>query len=189
MIGSAASHVAGECVNNEVFSDMLVGQEQLGAMLGAPGPTENGQHTWWQVALTQFRVLLVKLETPVGQQTWTVRERWAKNRIAVQIAQFPRTATSEARLELLGFPAPVILSEIDQPDIHPHLEPFLVAWGQPVGGTDSVPLHVPPPEPEEGATDNKKLFFLAGAGCGLLFFCCGCGSVLALLRDQILGLF
>lgn len=173
----------------EVFSDMLVGEEQLGVMLGAPGPTENNRHTWWQVALTQFRVLVVKLETPVGSQDWVTTQRWAKNRIAVQIAQFPRSAESQARLEFLGFPGPVVLAEIDQPDIHPHVAPFLMEWGQPVGGTDSVPMHERPPEPEEGHADSKKLVFLAAAGCGMLFFCCGCGSVLALLRNQILALF
>jgi hypothetical protein len=168
---------------------MLVGEEVLGAMLGAPGPTENGRHSWWQVALTQFRVLVVKLETPVGQQKWVTAERWAKNRIAVQIVQFPRTPDSMARMELLGFPGPVVLTEIDQPDVHPHLGPFIASWGQPVGGTDSVPVHTPVPTPPEGETDNRKLMMLGGAGCGLLIFCCGCGSVLAVLRDQLLALF
>ena len=176
---------------SDVFQDMLVGEETLGAMLGAPGPTENGLHVWWQVALTQFRVLVVRLETPIGQQNWVTSKRWAKNRISVQIAQFPRTPESLARLELLGFPGPVVLTEIDQPDVHPHLGPFLTAWGQPVGGTDSVPVrHDPPPvEEQESKTDNSKLLMLGGAGCGFIAFCCGCGSFLALIRDQILSLF
>ena len=176
---------------SDVFQDMLVGEETLGAMIGAPGPNENGQHVWWQVALTQFRVLVVRLQTPIGQQNWVTSQRWAKNRIAVQMAQFPRTPDSQARLELLGFPGPVVLTEIDQPDVHPHLGPFLAAWGQPVAGTDSVPAHQAPPpvEQEEGKTDNLKLLLLGGSGCGFFVFCCGCSSVLALLRDQILSLF
>ena len=68
MIGSATSRGCGAGVS-DVFQDMLVGEETLGAMIGAPGPNENGQHVWWQVALTQFRVLVVRLETPIGQQS------------------------------------------------------------------------------------------------------------------------
>ena len=171
----------------DVFTDMLVGQEQILAILGAPGVVDGKKSTWWQIALTSYRILAVRMSTE-DSATWHTDVRWAKDRPAVAIGQYPRTATTQARLEFRGFPEPIVLVEIDSHDVHPHIAPFLATWGAPVDGVASVPLSTAAAEATEGELDQKKLMYIVGGGLGFIVLCCGCGSILALLRDTIRSL-
>lgn len=166
---------------------MLVGNERIVAVLGAPGPTIGKTSTWWQVALTEYRILVVRMSSDEGQ-TWHTEGRWAKDRDAVAIGQYPRTAESRARMEIRGFPEHVVLMEIDQPDVHPHLAPFLAQWGAPVDGSASIPISTDGPKADEGKTDQQRLMALIIGGMAFIVLCCGCGSALVFMRDTLLGL-
>lgn len=168
----------------DVFTDMLVGQEQILAVLGAPGLPVGKASSWWQIALTQYRILAVRMTT-LDSVTWHTDVRWAKDRPAVAIGQYPRTAESVARLEFRGFPEQITLIEIDSHDVHPHIAPFLASWGAPIDGVASVPISTSGPAVNEGEVDQKKLMMLVGGGMAFIVLCCGCGSMLALLRDAI----
>lgn len=170
----------------DVFSDMLVGEERVLVVFGAPGPAREAYSIWWQVALTDYRMLVVRMSSRDGQ-SWTTEKRWAKDRVAIRIAQYPRTADSVARMVVDGFPEEVLLTEIDSPDIHPHIANFVAHWGAPVEGSQHIPVNDRPPDPLEGQADENKLVLLALAGAGFIALCCGCGTLLAVLRDTILG--
>ncbi len=171
----------------DVFTDMLVGTERVLVVFGAPGPATPSGSTWWQVALTDYRLLVVRMSSRDGQ-TWLTEKRWAKDRPAIRITQYPRTAESIARLLIEGFPEEVMLTEVDSPDVHPHIVGFIAAWGQPIHGSQHIPLHDRPPDPVEGKADENKLILVVLGGVGFLMLCCGCGSVLAFLRESIMGL-
>ncbi len=171
----------------DVFTDMLVGTERVLVVFGAPGPATRDGSIWWQVALTDYRLLVVRMSSRDGQ-TWTTEKRWAKDRPAIRITQYPRTADSVARLLIEGFPEEVQLTEVDSPDIHTHIVGFIAAWGLPIQGSQHIPMNERPPDVIEGKADENKLILVVLAGAGFLMLCCGCGTVLAFLRDTLMGL-
>ncbi len=150
----------------DVFTDMLVGTERVLVVFGAPGPATRDGSIWWQVALTDYRLLVVRMSSRDGQ-TWTTEKRWAKDRPAIRITQYPRTADSVARLLIEG---------------------FIAAWGLPIQGSQHIPMNERPPDVIEGKADENKLILVVLAGAGFLMLCCGCGTVLAFLRDTLMGL-
>jgi len=170
----------------DVFSDMLVGQERIVSVLGAPGVVMDKRMTWWQVGLTDYRILVVRMSSEDGT-TWHTDVRWAKDRPGVVVAQYPRAGEARARLELQGFAEHVVLMEIDQPDVHPHLQAFLQAWG-PVEGVPHIPIANDAPKAEEGKADQQRLMAAIAGGLLFIVFCCGCGGVMVFLRDTIVGL-
>ncbi len=166
--------------NAELFEDMLVGHERVHHILGAPGPRIKELNHWYQVALTDYRILVVKMVAKDGAAGWTNDKRWAMNRDTVHIGQYPRTTTSAARLEIQGFPEPIHLVDIDRPDLHPHIPPFLQAWNRPVAGVAEIatqPKHSSEPDPDERLKTDNTLWMVLGGGAAVLFLCCG-GSVL-----------
>lgn len=169
---------------NEIFADMLVGEEAITATAGAPGATlPDGAQVWWQLALTPYRLLVARLvQRPKG---WVVEARHAATRQAVKIAQFPRTNTSQARLEVGGFSESVVLLDVDRVDVHPFITGFLTAWGQPVIGVAALPTFTPKVEAEGSDVDTKKLLILAAVCFALLVMCCGCGGFLVVARDYL----
>lgn len=176
--------------NAELFVDMLVGQESVHHILGAPGARIRDLNHWYQVALTDYRILVVKMVAKDGAAGWTNDKRWAMNRDAVHIGQYPRTTTSAARLEIQGFPEPIHLVDIDRPDLHPHIPPFLAAWNRPVAGVAEIaaqPKHLSDPSPDERVKPDNTLFMVLGGGAAGLFFCCGGGIVLRSVYSFING--
>lgn len=177
---------------NDVFLEMLVGDEAIVGGVGAPGPRRDHRTAWIQVALTPYRVLVARMaQNPAG---WVVEERLAANLDAVQVHQYPHTPGAPARLELRGFQQPVVLLEIDRPDLNPQLDPFLKAWGRPITGVQRIPVRDPAslaPQPKVlGADpDTLKMLAVVGVGIGLVGLCCGCGSLLVLLRDTLSNTF
>jgi len=173
----------------DVFRDMLVGQEDLHHVLGGPGVSTRKTHTWWQVALTDFRILAVKMTAPHGAASWTVAQRWAINKNDAKITQFPRTTTGAARLEITGFPELLILNEIDSPDLHSHIAPFLRSWGGPVQGVQAVAAAKHSHQDEVADTSSRKMLAIAGLAAIAVGVCCGGSMILATLRDVIAGFF
>lgn len=165
--------------NAELFEDMLVGHESVHHILGAPGPRVKELNHWYQLALTDYRILVVKMVAKDGAPGWTSDKRWAMNRDTVHIGQYPRTTTSTARLEIQGFPEPIQLVDIDRPDLHPYIPPFLASWNRPVAGVAEIaaqPKHLSDPGPDERVKTDNTLFMVLGGGAAMLFLCCG-GSI------------
>jgi hypothetical protein len=174
----------------DYFSDMLAPGEQVVAGLGAPGPIVErrvGQElVWYQLGVSQLRLLAVKLvQGPLGDGYKPVA-RWAVGREFVRIARFPRTPRSAARLEISGLPEPIVAMNIDEPAIFPHVEPFLLAWGGVVEGAGELAAHARDPLDDEPATDTRKLLVLVGAGLALMMACCGCAGLGAAVRTWVL---
>lgn len=170
--------------NGDHFSDLLVGDEKVYVIASGPGHPDGKQAVWWQVALTQYRVLAARM-APHGV-TWRVVDRQALQRSQVTLGQFPRTPTSQARLELRGFPQPVSLLDIDRADLHANVQLFVQFWGQPVEGVGAVAVAHEAPMPEEGGNpDRSKLMLLAATCLGILILCCGCGSALTIVRELV----
>lgn len=58
---------------NDVFREMLVGDEAITGGIGAPAPRKDHRATWAQVALTPYRVLVVRMvQNPAGWVIWTI---------------------------------------------------------------------------------------------------------------------
>lgn len=174
----------------DYFSDMLAPGEQVIAGLGAPGPVVEravGQdQVWFQLGVTQLRVLAVKLvQGPLGDG-YKPTARWATGREFVRIARFPRTPRSAARLELSGLPEPIVALNIDEVGIFPHVEPFLLAWGGVVEGAGLLQPHEHDPLDDDPAADTRKLGILIGVGLALMVLCCGCSGVGVVVRTWIL---
>ena len=178
-----------ELDSSDVFGDMLVGDETVVAQLGAPGPNDKTHHQWWQLAITPYRLLAVQMKTSIGTRNWIVTHRWAMEKTEVRLAQYPRTEQSVARLEAHGFPQSVVLIDIDQQDVHPHLPAFLSAWARPVEGVSKVTLRHELPTPKEQESEHPKLLVLVGAAATFVFVCCGCGTIAVAARDLITALF
>jgi hypothetical protein len=65
---------------------------------------------------------------------------------------------------------------IDDPNVFPHVDPFLQVWGGPLEGVGEVRMNEDSGDPGAGATDFRKLILVALLGLGILSLCC-CGSV------------
>lgn len=171
---------------NDPLAELMLPHEQVLASLGCQGPPQaNGRATWSQVALTQGRVLVAVLaQDHTGN--WAVANRWSMDRSQVRMGQYPRTPTSVARLEIYGFPAPIVFLDIDHPQVHDTAQHLVATWGQPVMGIGEVMLKKPDEGPNEGQnTDSKTLIWVMALGIGIMVACCGCGSLLAVLRNLL----
>ena len=174
----------------DYFADMLGPGEQILAILGASGPTyerpTGPERTWFQLAVTQGRFIVIKMvQTPLAT-SYQVTNRMAAAKEFVRIARFPRTPASAARLEISGFPESVTVLDIDDSRVFPYVEPFLAGWGGVLEGggivksRDADPYDEAPPQ-----DDKKKLLILAGVCIGIMVLCCGCGGLGVLIRDVI----
>ena len=174
----------------DYFSDMLGPGEVLMATLGGPGPTVErklGQDkTWFQLAFTQSRLLMVKLvQGPMGG-SYQPTQRLAAPKEFTRIARFPRTPVSPARLEIEGCGDPIHVHDIDDPNIFPYVEPFLVAWGGALQGAGAVAARAHDPYDAAPQTDTGKLLVVVLSGIVLLGFICGCGMLATVVKFYIL---
>ncbi|MED5371521.1 MAG: hypothetical protein VX899_10935 [Myxococcota bacterium] len=177
--------------NTELFDDMLVGQESVITVLGAPGPRQGALNVWYQVALTDYRIFVIKMTAADGAAGWATDKRWAMNRDTVAIGQYPRTTTSDARLEIEGFPEPIHLVHIDRQDLHPHIRPFLLHWGRQIQGvSDVAPQPIaegPTPDGAKEKKEGEKLILILAGAAALLILCCGGSVLIRTVLSLVLG--
>jgi hypothetical protein len=161
----------------DYFSDMLTEGEQICAAVAGPGSATDGTTVWFQFAATETRILVVELHLgPTG--TYMPVQRLVADSGQIHMERYPKTDRSLARLELLGFEVPVIMVEIDRPDVFPNIEPLIVAWGGRLGGAGTIRPALPPVQ-AESTIDRKTLLIVAMTAVGLLVFVCMCGGVVA----------
>lgn len=171
---------------DESFSDLLQPGESVVARLSGEGRRAEGvaggmERTWWQVALTQQRLLVVRMRA-VGGDRWEVASRVVGPRGALRIAHFPRTREDTARLTIDGCGERIVFVDVDRPPVLPQVRPFLAAWGGPVAGGET--LAVEEVDAYHGdAPEQKTLLYVAAAVFGLFFVCCGCLGLLGVLQQ------
>ena len=159
----------------DYFSDLMEDGEQIQSTVAGPGISQGGADAWYQLATTNARVLAIQLQkNELGN--YQPVQRMAGSKSTVQIRRYGATVTDCARLELDGLEEPIVLVDIDRPDISPLVEPFVVDWGGRLGGdgTQRPAISVPP----SSAIDEKKLVMLAAGFFGVTIFFCGCAGVL-----------
>ncbi len=172
------------------FTDMLAPGETVLAQLAGEGrriETVNGmERTWWQVALTRDRLLVIRMRAAPGLDRWELVGRVAAPRGNLRFTHFQRTSTDTARLTIEGVGEPIVFIDVDKPPVLPQVQPFLAAWGGPVRGGESVAVVDPDAQNDNGA-DTKKFLIAAGVLLALFMICCGCLGLGGVLR-QLLGI-
>ncbi|MBK9368981.1 MAG: hypothetical protein IPN01_22230 [Deltaproteobacteria bacterium] len=166
---------------NEIFADMLVGEEAITATAGAPGATlPDGAQVWWQLALTPYRLLVARLvQRPKG---WVVEARHAATRQAVKIAQFPAPTPPRRAWRWAASPRAWCSWTWTAWTFTPS-SPALDRLG-PARHRRGGLAHLHPKVEAEGSdVDTKKLLILAAVCFALLVMCCGCGGFLVVARD------
>ncbi len=174
------------------FADLLLPGESVIAQLAGEGrPVDRGhgvERTWWHVALTPERVLVIRMKPAADPRLWEVAARTVAPRANVRIAHYPRTATDTACLSLDGTGDRIVFVDADRPPVAPQVRAFLAAWGAPVPGGESVSqgeidLYA-------GDTTGQKTFlYVAVALLAAFVLCCGCLGLAGVLRMVLAGVF
>ena len=176
--------------NPDYFSDLLLAGESVVATIGGPGPAKQqmtGEHrSWYQLGMTETRLLVIRLVQPPLASRYQPTHRYAVTKQAVTISRFPKTPRSPARLHIIGAGEPIDLIGIDDPTIYPLVEPFLQAWGGAVGGGGQLHVAEHDPFDADARTDTRKLLIVVGVCLGMAAFCCGCSAFAAILRTLVL---
>lgn len=173
----------------ESFNDMLLPGEVVRAQIAGEGrPADRGvgiERTWWQVGLTDQRLLVIRMRQAAGTDRWEVLARLAGARSNLRVAHFPRTAKDTARLSIDGCGDRIVFIDVDKPPQLQQVHAFLAAWGGPVAGAESVAQEEIDTYHGDGK-DQKTLLYVAGAMLGLFVLCCGCVGISGVLR-YVLG--
>lgn len=170
---------------------MLGPGEQIQATIGGPGPSiqrpMGEERVWYQLAVTDTRVLAVRLvQGPVGG-SYQPAARLATGKSFLRVRRFPRTSRSTARLELEGFGEDVTLVDIDDSKVFPYVEPFLAAWGGVVEGAGQVQQRAPDPIVDATPRPNRKMLLaVVAAGFVMVGGCCGL-SMMAVVVQWIVA--
>ena len=168
------------------FEDMLTPGESIVSELAGEGRNVERGHgierTWWHVALTQERLLVLRMKQSGGKDTWDLIARTAGPRANLRISHFPRTAADSARLSINGCGDSIIYVDVDRPPLQDQVKAFLAAWGGEVLGGDSVAEAEVDQYHGSGKDENKNLLLLAGIMGGILVLCCGCVGFSGILR-------
>lgn len=158
------------------FVDLLSPGEQVAATMAGAGPGKaNGARVWVQLALAQGpsgqRLLAVVLVQAPHGGAWQPVARHAAPSTQIRLARYPRTPSSAARLELHGLPDPLVLLDIDDPNVFPYLEPFLASWTGAVDGAGVVQARQQDAEVHGSGPDPR---FLLAVVAGILVLAAGC---------------
>ena len=143
------------------------------------------ERTWWQVALTDQRLLVIRMRQSAGTDRWEVLARLAGARSNLVIAHYPRTKADTARLTIDGCGDRIVLIDVDKPPQIQQVQAFLAAWGGPVAGAESVAREEVDAYHGDGK-DQKTLLYVAGAMLAMFVLCCGCVGISGVLR-YVLG--
>ncbi|MES2638861.1 MAG: hypothetical protein V4850_05245 [Myxococcota bacterium] len=172
------------------FADMLLPGEVVTAQIAGEGRTVERGHglerTWWQVGLTQERLLVIRMKQAAGTDRWEVIARLAGARSNVQVAHFPRTAADTARLSIDGSGDRIVFIDVDRPPVQEQVRAFLQAWGKPVTGGESVG-QAEVDVYNTDATGQKTFIYIAVAMLVMFVLCCGCVGTLG-LANSLFGL-
>lgn len=168
------------------FVDLLApGELVIASMAGGGPPKANGARVWIQLALTDVgasaagqRLLAVVLVQAPHGGAWQPVARHAAYSAQVRLARYPRTPSSPARIEVLGLPDPLVVLDIDDPSVFPHLEPFLAAWQGPIEGGGVVHQRAVEQQLQSSGPDPKLLLAVAGGILALVVMCCACSGIL-----------
>jgi hypothetical protein len=170
----------------DYFSDMLDPTEEVRASLGGAGVVADGQRTWIQLALTERRMVVIVLTQGALGGSYHPTQRLVADQRQIQILRFPRTATSSARLEVEGFGQSIVLPDIDHPDLFPQIEPFVRAWGQPLGGAGTIRPVAFDPLDAAPTNHNKMILVTAIVAIGIFAMCCVGSSVIIIIQRFVL---
>lgn len=172
------------------FADMLLPGEAIAGQLAGEGrAVERGQgveRTWWHIALTNQRLLVIRMHQPPKTDRWDVIARLATARENARFAHYPRTRGDTARLTVDGCGDRAVLVDVDRPPLLQQVKSFLDVWGGPVAG-GSVATEEDDSHNDQSGGDQKMFLYVAGAMLGLFALCCGGTLVLGILRF-LLGL-
>ena len=171
----------------DYFSDMVAPGEDVLATLGGAGPTVekkkgSPEHTWFQLALTHHRLLVVKLVMSPLTGSYAPTARLAADKSTLRFRRYPRTPASPARLEIVGAGDPIQVVDIDDEKIFPFMEPFLAAWGGPVDGAGIVAARRADPVSSGPPVEGMKVFYTALVLATLAWLCMGCAGVISVAR-------
>ena len=142
------------------------------------------QPSWVQLAFTEGRLVVVRMGASRIDGAFRVSSRFTIDKSLLQIAIFPRTPSAPARLEIVGGEDMVVVTDIDRPEIHSRVEPFLAAWGGQTTGAGRVLVADQLSEAGLGG-DNRMLFMALIIGVVFMALCCGC-SMLGTLIGSLL---
>jgi hypothetical protein len=174
----------------DYFSDLLGPDEHIRAALAGPGIDVDGASVWYQVAVTENRVLVVDLRTKEASESYQPVQRLVADRNAVQMERYPESEDGPARLTIEGMGQPVVVVDINRKDVFPMVEPLIVAWGGRLGGigagksNEATPLESP-----KTPMSEQQMFLLIGlVGClGLLAAFCASAAFLGGLAVSLRG--
>lgn len=172
------------------FTDMLAPGERILAELAGEGrriETVNGmERTWWHVALTESRLLVIRMRAAPGLDRWDLVGRVAAPRGNLAFSHFPRVGGDTARLTIEGVGEPIVFIDVDRGPLVPQVQAFLGAWGGPVRGAETL-VRVDRDAENDNGADTKKFLIAAGALLGFFLLCCGCLGIGGVLR-QLFGM-
>lgn len=174
----------------DYFSDILGPGEQVVATLGGPGPTleraSGPERIWYQLGLTQGRILVVKLVQSALTGTYAPQARVAVGKEFIRVRRFPRTPASSAHLEILGAGEPIQVLDIDDEKIFPYVEPFLTAWGGNVEGAGLVVARAADPYATPEGVEGMKVLYAIIAVVVIGWSCACCSGLGLAVKGWIL---
>lgn len=177
----------------DYFSDLLEPNEHIRAALAGPGVDVDGANVWYQIAVTETRVLVVDLRTKSETGGYQPFQRLVAPLSTVHMERYPESSDGPARLAIDGLSQPVVIVDINRRDVFPMVEPLIVAWGGRLGGTGAGKPSKDSPastnNPKPPAADQQKYLLIALGCAGLLTAFCalaGClGGVLISVQDHL----
>ena len=174
------------------FSDLMDSAETIVSTLAGPGADVDSSPVWFQLAVTERRLLVVELRLG-STGAWQPVRREAAPLDAVAMARHQRTARTAPRLIVEGLGTIITVVDIDREDVFPMVEPLIVAWGGRLGGTGTErpitrPAAAPPAPVNADALLRHRRPVAIGVGCVALAFA-GCatagflGLILIVIRN------
>jgi hypothetical protein len=160
------------------FDALLSPGEVVLAVLSGPGPVDGQNASWFQLAWTPGRLLVVRSVRGPLSTSFAPAQRFAASRMGLRVSRFPRTPGGAARLEVEGAGMPISVVGIDESTIFAQVEPFLAAWGGPVQGAGEIRVVRADPYAADPSTDTRKLLMVMGVCLGMVVLCCGCSGLL-----------